>query len=324
MIAYRPTPASPPAATQVDWRRVGLFLLIAVGGTWVVGLALAALLPVVGVTVVRVLMAVLYMPMPLVAGLVVELTAGRRPLLVVRTLRHLKADARRLGGIVARGVLPALTITLVAVLLTVVAAAAGLPGAGRVMTTSQELAAALSEVVGVPIPDDVTLPPPWVLAAISVVQGVVAGATLNALLAFGEEYGWRGVLAEELAPLGRWRAHTLIGSVWGLWHAPAIIWLGLNYRGDWALGIPAMVAMCIPLGFVLAWAAERSGVFAAAIGHGVVNGTVGIVYYLVADGNPFVVPPGMIFVVVAALVAFGLWTTRSRTAAASAAQSAKP
>lgn len=226
MTDYRPTPVSPPPATHIEWRRVGLFVLIAVGGSWLVGAALAALLPVVGVAAVRIMMALVYMSLPLVAGLVVERVAGRRPLLAARAWRHLRDDARRLGGILTRGALPALAITLVAALVTVAAPAVGAPDIGRVITTSAELAAALSEAAGVPLPDDIALPPPWLLALIALVQGVIAGATLNAVVAFGEEYGWRGVLAEELATLGRWRAHTLKGTIWGLWHAPAIAWLG--------------------------------------------------------------------------------------------------
>lgn len=54
------------------------------------------------------------------------------------------------------------------------------------------------------------------------------------------------------------------------------------------------------------------------------NGTLGIVYYLVAGGSPFVVPPGLIFVVVATLAAVLLWATGSRTPTASGGQSAKP
>lgn len=54
----------------------------------------------------------------------------------------------------------------------------------------------------------------------AVVQGLVAGATVNAIAGFGEELGWRGLLQKELSQLGFWRASLVTGVVWGLWHAP--------------------------------------------------------------------------------------------------------
>jgi hypothetical protein len=42
---------------------------------------------------------------------------------------------------------------------------------------------------------------------------LVLGATVNAVFAFGEEFGWRGDLLWELAPLGFWRASVAIGAM---------------------------------------------------------------------------------------------------------------
>ncbi|WP_340681246.1 CPBP family intramembrane glutamic endopeptidase [Natrinema gelatinilyticum] len=41
--------------------------------------------------------------------------------------------------------------------------------------------------------------------------------------AFGEEFGWRGLLFLKRSPLGFWRVSLLTGVVWGLWHAPLIV-----------------------------------------------------------------------------------------------------
>lgn len=60
-----------------------------------------------------------------------------------------------------------------------------------------------------------------VVATFALVLGL--GATVNAVFAFGEEFGWRGYLLWELAPWGFWRASFAIGVVWGLWHAPIIV-----------------------------------------------------------------------------------------------------
>jgi len=44
------------------------------------------------------------------------------------------------------------------------------------------------------------MPPWWTIYVEVVVAGIIAGFTINALFAFGEEYGWRGVLQDLLAP----------------------------------------------------------------------------------------------------------------------------
>jgi uncharacterized protein len=51
----------------------------------------------------------------------------------------------------------------------------------------------------------------WALIAWGIV--VVIGATFNAVFGFGEEFGWRGYLLWELAPLGFWKASLAIGAV---------------------------------------------------------------------------------------------------------------
>ena len=95
-------------------------------------------------------------------------------------------------------------------------------------------------------------------------QGLAAGLTVNGLFAFGEEYGWRGVLADELRPLGLARASLLTGVLWGLWHAPIII-LGHNYGTQWGCGAsPVMVMWTVPMSFLLTWARERTGIGAGA------------------------------------------------------------
>ncbi|MBM4454282.1 MAG: CPBP family intramembrane metalloprotease, partial [Chloroflexi bacterium] len=63
---------------------------------------------------------------------------------------------------------------------------------------------------------------------ISLLQGLIAGITVNAVAGFGEELGWRGLLQKEFGFMGFWRSSALIGVIWGIWHAPLIL-LGHNY-----------------------------------------------------------------------------------------------
>jgi hypothetical protein len=51
------------------------------------------------------------------------------------------------------------------------------------------------------------------------------------IVAFGEEYGWRGYLLPRLMPLGEIKASLILGVVWSLWHLPVIL-AGVLYGGN--------------------------------------------------------------------------------------------
>lgn len=52
----------------------------------------------------------------------------------------------------------------------------------------------------------------------------VTGVPLSGLaVVFGEEYGWRGFLQDELVKLGKRHGVLLVGLIWGLWHLPVIL-----------------------------------------------------------------------------------------------------
>jgi membrane protease YdiL (CAAX protease family) len=58
---------------------------------------------------------------------------------------------------------------------------------------------------------------------ISLIQGLFAGITINAVAGFGEELGWRGFLLREFDYMGFWKSSAIIGVIWGIWHAPLIL-----------------------------------------------------------------------------------------------------
>jgi uncharacterized protein len=60
---------------------------------------------------------------------------------------------------------------------------------------------------------------------------LVVGVPVGAVLAFGEEFGWRGYLLRNLLPLGEFRAALVVGLIWGMWHLPILV-VGLNYPGE--------------------------------------------------------------------------------------------
>ena len=81
----------------------------------------------------------------------------------------------------------------------------GIPGVGRLVFTQAEMLAAITEAM----PEAATqanladTPPIALIYSIWPLIGIVAGFTINGLFAFGEEYGWRGVLMDELQAAGR-------------------------------------------------------------------------------------------------------------------------
>lgn len=123
--------------------------------------------------------------------------------------------------------------------------------------------------------------PPAVIIIGTIISGLIAGATINALFAFGEEYGWRYYMVEGLRGMNFWKAALFIGIVWGLWHAPVIL-MGHNYPDHRIVGIFMMVAMCILLGVIELYFVRKSGtVWPAAIFHGTVNALAGMNQMLV-------------------------------------------
>jgi membrane protease YdiL (CAAX protease family) len=288
--------------TGVAWRRVGLYYGIAFGGSTIAALVAFAArqgLGSAGAVVALVVTAVVYMPMPLVAGLITERVAGRRPLLADEWRALRTGFWRTYGRNALVAVVAIVAILAVAFCVAWLAGVLAVPGAGHLAS-----------------PDGLPLPPA-VLVPVVIAEGVLAGVTINGLFAFGEEYGWRGVLAAELQPLGAVRANLVTGVLWGLWHAPIIILLGHNYGTEWGWGIPVMVAWVTPFSFLLWRARERTGsVLAPAMLHGAANGALGVFTLTIAGGSVLVaLPVGLLLAVTMAIVALVAWHLPARTPA---------
>lgn len=125
----------------------------------------------------------------------------------------------------------------------------------------------------------------WGFVAISLASGLFAGATINALFAFGEEIGWRGYLLKIFK--GRTFIATALwtGIIWGLWHAPLIL-NGHNYPQHPVAGVFMMAGMCVMLTPMLMYFRLKSGsVIVPAIMHGTFNGVIGLSLLLVTPAN---------------------------------------
>jgi membrane protease YdiL (CAAX protease family) len=123
---------------------------------------------------------------------------------------------------------------------------------------------------------------------LGLIQGLIAGTTINAIAGFGEELGWRGLLQQELSPLGFWKSSLLIGFIWGVWHAPLIL-QGHNYPQHPQIGVIMMIIWCMLMAPVISYIRVKArSVIAAAIFHGTINGTYGLSIMLISGGNDLV------------------------------------
>lgn len=160
---------------------------------------------------------------------------------------------------------------------------------------------------------------PWILLAQTVLAGVAAGITINAVAAFGEELGWRGFLHHDLAALPFWRKSLLTGVFWGLWHAPLIL-RGHNFPEHPQWGVLAMVAFCVALSPLFEFMRSRSGALLAPVWmHGVLNATAGTTMF-VSGADLLRGPVGLAGILVLAGMNLALWRyLRARAAPAQAA-----
>ena len=93
-----------------------------------------------------------------------------------------------------------------------------------------------------------------ILGAMQVLEGSILGIVLG----FGEEYGWRGYLQNEMFKQGRVRGVLLLGVIWGVWHWPIIL-IGHAYPDHPLLGAVLFLFYATCLGIVLSYAVLKSG-----------------------------------------------------------------
>ncbi|MEO0297971.1 MAG: CPBP family intramembrane glutamic endopeptidase [candidate division WOR-3 bacterium] len=130
---------------------------------------------------------------------------------------------------------------------------------------------------------------PLLFFFLSLIQGLFAGATINAVAAFGEESGWRGFLLNEMKDKKFFDASIRIGLLWGAWHAP-IIASGHNYPQHPQIGVFMMIVWCILLTFIFNYLRIKSkNVLSSAVLHGTLNALAGISIIYVKGGNDLTV-----------------------------------
>lgn len=168
---------------------------------------------------------------------------------------------------------------------------------------------------------DLSQAPPFLLSTAFIIgAGVIFGALINMpILTFTEELGWRGYLYGLWRPSGFWKTALGTGAVWGVWHAPAIFFFGLNYPDDRVIGLGLFVVFCMLLSPIMTLIRERGGsVWAAGLFHGTFNAVGGLTIAALSNPvfpwNGIVGIGGFIALALSAAAAFALQPARKISA----------
>jgi membrane protease YdiL (CAAX protease family) len=127
---------------------------------------------------------------------------------------------------------------------------------------------------------------------------------VQSIFALGEEIGWRGFLAPRLERAELPAPHVLLGVIWGMWHAPLILWSDYATSAHPALSLSLFIALSILMSIVMGWLRRSSGsVWPAVILHGAHNSFYQAIWdpWLGGEWKPYVAGEAGIF----SLAAYG-------------------
>jgi len=276
---------------QVDRRKVSAFLALAFGISWTSAAVLYLTEVDLGTLGGIALVTLTFMWAPAIAAVVVQWRSSES----IRTGCGLRLGRLRWVGIA--------WLTPVALIAAMIGIGVLLPDV-TVTTdysaylldlglTQQQADAAVAQLTATPLPPVLLL----------VLQGLIAGLTINALAALGEELGWRGLLLNELSPLGFWKVSGITGVIWGIWHAPIIL-QGHNFPDAPVAGVFMMTGAMVAMAPVYTYLTVRAeSVLAATFFHGAFNGLGALsLVYLTGAGNLLIGPVGVVGILAALLL----------------------
>jgi membrane protease YdiL (CAAX protease family) len=263
--------------TQIDVRRVLIFLAVACGLSWGVALVIYLngwntdpLMLAPGVPITTVLIAGIYMPAPALANVLTRLI----------TREGWGETWLRLNF--RKGWLYWLIAWLLPGIFTIIGGALYYAVFSDQFDASMPVLRQQLAALGRPQSE-------------AALQAMIIGQTalaftaapfINGLFTFGEEFGWRAYLQHKLMPLG-WRPAMLwMGLIWGLWHWPLTVMghnYGLDYPGYPYAGIAMMCLFTFTLGTIEGWLVIKAGsVWPAVIAHAAINGIAALPALFVA------------------------------------------
>lgn len=148
---------------------------------------------------------------------------------------------------------------------------------------------------------------PIPLLPLMMIQAMIAGPTINAIFAFGEELGWRAFMLRALGKWKFWPAALFNGAIWGLWHAPLIL-MGHNYPDHPVWGVGMMILWCMSLAplFVYLTLISKSSIHAAVM-HGTLNACAGLAILYVLGNDLMTGVTGFAGIITAAVLSLGIY-----------------
>jgi len=137
------------------------------------------------------------------------------------------------------------------------------------------------------------------LLVLALLNSLTIGASVNALVALGEELGWRGYLFDELLNVtgSFYKVSIIVGIIWGVWHAPLIVFLGHNYPHHRDIvGVTFFTVLCVVWSIILCRLKERSeSIIPPSVMHGVLNALGGLMIFTIRyDDELWTLPVGVI------------------------------
>ena len=124
------------------------------------------------------------------------------------------------------------------------------------------------------------------LWAISMLQIMIIGIPIAALMTWGEEFGWRSYLQIRLLAERPALAAVVTGLIWGLWHYPLIL-LGYEHYENIDAGLLVFPVSTIMLSIIFGWLRLKTGsIWSSSIAHGATNNFGASLTFLLFVGGP--------------------------------------
>jgi membrane protease YdiL (CAAX protease family) len=146
---------------------------------------------------------------------------------------------------------------------------------------------------------------------------LTAGFLMSAILAFGEEVGWRGLFVPEVARLTSFTKTALLtGVVWSVWHYPLILFANYNNRTPAWFGLTCFTVLIVGINFAFTWLRLKTGsLWTGVIFHAAHNLYIQSIFTPLTRRGPytryFIDEFGVALAVAALVVAFYFWRRRA-------------
>lgn len=113
---------------------------------------------------------------------------------------------------------------------------------------------------------------------------------LNVAFSMGEELMWRGFMLQKLKNFSLMKKSLIIGSIWGVWHAPLIVLFQHNYPSHPYIGILFMVLLCSSLTPIMIMLTEKAGnLYAPSLFHATINAISPLSLLIFYKASPFII-----------------------------------